>query len=296
MFRKIAIARRSFLREMEKGNAYACKWFAVRFYFRYLHNRLDRSKGRCSCEPLTIVVPAVEKDAQPLTHCLKAANQMMRHPLAAKLVIGPESAAIREIAAKAGWEFVLEDRFLPRPSTELKCRGWVLQQFIKFNAAFHVPTGNYLVLDADTVFLKPQTFFRSGKSILRYSDQYELLYNRSLELVFGNRRRFPVSFVTHHMVFNRDQVAGLLKVIEQRFKKRWWEAMLHEIDKGNLISFSEFEFYGNYIVSRPNWKRHYILEYWNGLDKSAGDLQGLLGGKNDRTSRINSISFHCHTQ
>lgn len=55
------------------------------------------------------------------------------------------------------------------------------------------------------------------RAVLRYADQYELRYNRSLELVFGTRRRFSGSFVTPHMLFQRPRVEGLLARIQARF-------------------------------------------------------------------------------
>ena len=185
---------------------------------------------------------------------------------------------------------------LPRPACELKCRGWVLQQFIKFHAAGRLPTEDYLVLDADTVFLRPQIFFRGERTVLRYSDQYELLYNRSLELILGHRRRFPVSFVTHHMLFNAGIVQQILRLIERRFERPWWQAIIEEVDKGHLISFSEFELYGNFALTQAGWRRRLALEYWAGLDRQADELSELSRICSVSSGRFNSVSFHSHTQ
>lgn len=299
MLNKVLIAAKSFRRESEKGFGYAANWFTRRLYYQYFHKRFNSTAPDSkfmAAEPLSIVVPAVDKDAVPLKHCLAAANQMIRHPVKAKWVVGPESEKLRALAQEAGWEFVHEDTLLPKPARELKCRGWVLQQFLKFNSAFHVPTDNYLVLDSDTVFLRPQVFCRAGRSILRYADQYELLYNPSLELIFGHNRRFPVSFVTHHMLFNKRVIKELLDMIEKRFKKEWWRAFLEEVDKGHLISFSEFELYGNYVMTQTRWKKQFALEYWHGLDSSSKDTEKLQSISESSQNRLNSVSFHFHTQ
>ena len=296
---KVSIAAQSFRRESEKGFGYAADWFLRRLYYQYCHKRLNSAAPDpefMATEPLSIIVPAVEKDATPLEHCLAAANRMIRHPVKAKWVVGPESAKLRTIAQEAGWEFVHEDTLLPKPARELKCRGWVLQQFLKFNGAFHVPTDDYLVLDSDTVFLRPQVFHLHGRSVLRYADQYELLYNPSLELIFGHNRRFPVSFVTHHMLFNKRVIKEILDMIEKRFQKTWWRAFLEEVDKGHLISFSEFELYGNYVMTQPGWRDQFVLEYWNGLDYSSKDMEKLQSIKESAQNRLNSVSFHFHTQ
>ena len=278
--------------------SYAAQWFLCRFYYRYLHDHLwQQARGSsASSHPISVVVPAITKDVKPLKLCLAAANQLIRQPIRARWVVGPESIELRIVAAEAGWDFVCEDRLLPRPASELNCRGWVLQQFVKFGAAFHVPTEDYLVLDADTVFVSPQEFVRGGKTVLRYSDQYELLYGRSLRMILGNDRRFPVSFVTHHMMFNRETVKEMLEMTERRFEKSWWLAFLEDVDRGHLISFSEFELYGNYVVNQPGWTDKYTLEYWHGLDRDAEDLPGLQIIKEECKRRVNTVSFHWHTQ
>lgn len=296
---RVTIALRSVRRESRNGVGYGLKWFVRRFYLRYIRSRLPLLPPAASADrerPLTIVVPAVEKDIPALGPCLEAAREMVGHRVTAWWVVAPESARLREVARATGWDFVPEDTILPRPAAELKCRGWILQQLIKLNASLRAPTDDYLVLDSDTVFLRPQSFFRGGRAVLRYSDQYELLYNRSLELVFGHQRRFPVSFVTHHMLLNRSIVQGLLALIERRFNRRWWEAIIREVDQGHPISFSEYELYGNYVVSQERWQREHVLEYWAGLDREAKDLPLLAEPGKAAIAAANSISFHWHTQ
>ena len=297
--KRAGIALRSFRRESQKGVGYATDWFARRFYLRFIHRRLPFLPSETKSDrerKITVVIPAAEKDAPVLNHCLQAMRKMIQHEVTAVWVVGPESPRIREITVSADYEFIHEDSILPRPAAELKCRGWVLQQMIKFNAALHVPTHDYLVLDSDTVFLRPQTFFRNGKFMIRYSDQYELLYNRSLELVFGHKHRFPVSFVTHHMLFNAALVKELLHLIEQRFGCPWWEAILTEVDKGHLVSFSEYDLYGHFVLSQPRWKKRFCLEYWHGLDRSSEELAELDALRRMAAGGLNTVSFHRHTQ
>lgn len=298
---RIRIALSSYFRESKNGWYYASAWFVRRFYYRYVRRYAPLSKHSTPVDQnreLTVVIPAAEKDAQVLKHCLESARKMIRHRLAGILVIAPESDLLRQITREAGETFILEDAFLPRKPSELNCRGWLLQQFIKLNAAFHVSTTDYLVLDADTVFLRPQTFFRSNKTILRYSDQYELLYNRSLQIIFGHTKRFPVSFVTHHMMLNVDMVKNLLDFIESRYRLPWYEYILTVIDRGHHhpISFSEYETYGNFIVSQPGWRKQFRVEYWYGENSCIDELPRLSEFQCRASQTVNTVSFHQHTQ
>jgi len=289
----------SFRRESKNGKAYAAGWFLRRFYYRFIKLHCDALVGfgpNGLNQPVTVVVPAIEKDLHILPHCLRSIREMLQGRLVEVWVVAPESLPLRNVAAVENCKFVPEDHILPRPAAELKCRGWVLQQFIKFNAGKFVTTPDYLVVDADTVFLRPQYFFKGNGTVLRYADQYELLYNRSLELVFGNSRRFPVSFVTHHMMFNAERMGKLLKFIEDRFGMRWWEAILKEMDQGHPISFSEYELYGHFILSQSDWKGRFYLEYWRGLDRDTSDLGLLAEIREEAAGRLNSVSFHRHTQ
>ena len=289
----------SFRREARHGYGYAIAWFVRRFYLRFVRPHLEPANwsGPAPADrPLTIVIPAVEKDAEVLGHCLQSVRQFVADPVAAVWVVAPESARLRALAAAAGALFVLEDTILPKPARVLKTRGWVLQQFIKFNACHHVATRDYLVLDADTVFLRPQRFLRGDKSLLRYSDQYELLYNRSLELIFGHGRRYPVSFVTHHQLFAVDRMKSLLALLEQRFHRPWWEAIQQEMDQGHPVSFSEYEMYGHFIMDQPESRGQVALEYWWGLDRDTTEVAQLDLLRLRVNPRINTVSFHQHTQ
>lgn len=296
---RLAIALQSIRRESANGNGYAIRWFFTRFHLRFVRKlfpSLPHPTDADRARPITVVIPAADKDADLLGHCLESIRSQMKQKVADIWVVAPESERIRALATRYQARFLHEDTLLPQPARELKTRGWILQQFIKLNAANHVETDDYLVLDSDTIFLRPQYFFRGGKSVLRYSDQYELLYNRSLELIFGHCRRFPVSFVTHHALFSRETMKQLLSNLEQRFNRPWWTAIQEEVDKCHLISFSEYELYGNFVVNRPNWRKQVVLEYWNGMDLNGTDAANLDEIRATVPPRCNSLSFHRHTQ
>lgn len=293
------VAIQSCRRESAQGYGYAAKWFARRLYYRYAGRWMVRSGEGTSADrqrELTVVVPACDKDVSVLAMCLRSARDMIRHRIAEIVVVAPESQQIREITASAGCRFVLEDLYLPRKVQDVKCRGWLLQQIIKFNAAFHVATPDYLVLDSDTVFLRPQTFFRNGKNILRYSDQYELLYDPSLKVILGHGKRFPVSFVAHHMVLNVAIVKALLQDLEKRFNRPWHDMIVNGLDHRALISFSEYELYGNFVCSNPELRKQHVLEYWYGKDSTAEYLSEADALARSLKDKYNSISFHRHTQ
>jgi hypothetical protein len=52
--------------------------------------------------------------------------------------------------------------------------GWYLQQLIKLYAGSVIKDilDNYLVIDADTFFFKPTTFFKNNKPLYNYGSEY----------------------------------------------------------------------------------------------------------------------------
>lgn len=98
------------------------------------------------------------------------------------------------------------------------------------------------------------------------------------------------------MLFNSALVKELLHLIEQRFGRPWWEAVLKEVDQGHPISFSEYELYGHFVLSQPHWKFFFCLEYWHGLDRHTEDLKYLKAVRQSSAASLNTVSFHWHTQ
>ena len=291
---------RTLSRESRYGAGYAAAWFFRRFYYRFVRPKVvrpDEPEAADFGRGLTVLVPAAEKDSDLLRLCLAGVREHLSRQNHEVWVVAPESEVLRKVCEEAGVKYVLEDTVLPVPARELRTRGWVVQQLIKMNACRHVPTEDYLVLDADTVFLRPQVFFRRGRTVLRYADQYELLYQRSLTMILGDRPRFPVSFVTHHMVLNKGIMEMLLRRIGERLEAEWWDGLVRVVDADSEspISFSEFDLYGNQVMNEPELRGRHALEYWGGRDAPNEDPEVVLGAGGG-AGAFNSISFHRHTQ
>jgi hypothetical protein len=293
--RRFATIYRSIRRESSNGLGYAGAWFCRRFYLRFVYSQF--SPPLCTPEdrehPLTVVVPAAEKDVQLLPLCLRGIRKNVLQRVEQILVVAPDSKAIRQIALEEGAAFVDENEVLPERTSCLQVRGWILQQFLKLNAADVVKTADYMVLDTDTILLRPQTFFSRGRTVLKFSDQYELLYNASLRALLGDSHRFPVSFVTHHMVMNCERVRQLHRMIEGGTGMPWHRVILSRVDHEKPVSLSEFELYGNFLSRLTGFKREFLLSYWHGQDFLRREYSATINEKlRSLETRFNSASFH----
>lgn len=125
--------------------------------------------------------------------------------------------------------------------------GWYFQQILKLGMAEKVETDYYLTVDADTVFLRKVTFFNENdKPLYDTSKAYHKPYFFFFKELLGFDARREFSFITHHMVFNKDIVLEM----RNRFlkKKIWYDRIVDCVDSPNSFSlFSEFETYGHYL-------------------------------------------------
>jgi len=128
--------------------------------------------------------------------------------------------------------------------------GWYLQQLIKLYAGSCIPDilQNYLVIDADTFFLKPTTFLQDGVAYLNSGYEYHAEY-------FDHMRRLHPSFIrymtcsgiTHHMLFNTEYVEEMRGIVEEYHKKPFWEVFLEQVNTSNNSGASEYEMYSNFM-------------------------------------------------
>ena len=146
--------------------------------------------------------------------------------------------------------------------------GWYLQQLLKFYSAFVIKDllPNYLVLDADTFFLKPTRFIIDGKPAYNWSDEYNQYYFDHLERLDLDTKgnTYKMSGITHHMMLNKDIITKLCNSIENKFKKNFYIVFIEELviwvkveetDKKDIYvrtfyneGASEYEIYFNVLL------------------------------------------------
>jgi hypothetical protein len=137
--------------------------------------------------------------------------------------------------------------------------GWYLQQLLKLYAG-KVITGildKYLVIDADTFFLKPTTFFLDGKCLYNYGTEYHIPYfehmkelSQDLTKQINNK-----SGICHHMIFETKYINELFDIIEKIHNDTFYNIFLKNVSPKHYeySGASEYEIYFNYILKyHPN--------------------------------------------
>ena len=250
-----------------------------------------------SGEPIDVLIPAAPKDLGTLPHAIDGVRRMVRHPIGAIYVVAPESPRIRAVCARKGCVFVDERRIEPIPKSRIRYgskrwnrSGWLYQQLLKLSGDRLVRHRHFLVLDADTVLIRPHRFRIGGKTVFYCRRWSQPEYFRTYRRLTGRRRKAKVSFVAHYMLFDRRKLARLKRMIEARHGKPWHRAILDSIDRTRNFGFSEYETYGN-LVYGHNPSAVKLLPALNlSLRRSASSLSEAEKRRYARKYR--SLSFH----
>ncbi len=168
----------------------------------------------------------------------------------------------REFVEKLGVGFIDEDEIVPgiRLSSFPEARwGWYFQQILKLGIADIIEPEYYLVIDADTIFLKPTSFFNDkGKPLYAtikasYPPAFEII-----EKLLGISGKYEESFIVHHTVFSKSIVQKLRKQLAG--KNLWYSCILD--CKANNIFFAENETYPYFLKTHyPNEMEIRPLKY-----------------------------------
>ncbi len=161
-------------------------------------------------------------------------------------------------------------QFMQHPKTRI---GWIYQQILKSYAIFVIPniSSNILIVDADTIFLKPVTFQdpKTGAGLYNPGTENHHVYFDHLKRVLpGFRKVFPeYSGISHHMLFQRSVMEALFADIRNAHNKEPWKVFCEQIDQKELFGSCmciEYELYFNYVFAHTDAVKIRHLK-WNNV-------------------------------
>jgi hypothetical protein len=238
-------------------------------------------------EPIDVVIPCAKKDRVTLDLALAGilSNSKNIHNI---FVISAE-----KMSDKAIW---IDEQLFPFTKKDIalqlfnndesKARkylehkyskiGWIYQQLLKFYAAFIIQniSKNILVLDADTIFLRPVEFQDdTGAALFNPATEYHAPYfEHAKRVISGFRRIFPYySGISHHMLFQKSILIALFHVITETHKTEPWIALIRSIASTEIFNscLSEYEIYFNFAFATTNQVKIRYLKWANISDLSS---------------------------
>lgn len=225
-------------------------------FLRYVHYVYLKIKHDPFCNlhipksniPIDVVIPVIEKDAQTLVLTIDSVRGNILQPITNIYLIAPESVLLRQIAHEKHCVFVLEDTVLPKFANNANRKGWIKQQYLKLNADTVGTCEHFLVIDADTILIRPQVFVISSKEILNILHDYWFKRKQMVKIALGFDKFHNVDFTSHHMLICKTKLRALKQHLQNVHGLPWQDAL----DGLNIPegSFSEYELYGNFVAQR----------------------------------------------
>jgi hypothetical protein len=216
-------------------------------------------------------IPFHVKDSRYLPYCIRSIRRHVR-PQVSRIVVmsaplPPASQRLLErlevswLPETQVWQDAGLDRWPSIRDATGDYSGWLLQQFLKWEARRYTAGERYLVVDADTIFLRRNDLLTETRSVLFERPGCYQPYLATYERLLGERPKQDRSFITHFQLFDRAVLEALLASIRARSGQRTWlEAVLAALGETGAANFSEYETYGHFaterhadrVVLRPN--------------------------------------------
>ena len=166
----------------------------------------------------------------------------------------------------------------------LPYKGWVLQQILKFSA--DQLSKKFVVLDCDTVLLKPHLFFDSEATVLRLSYEHSPHY-KAFEKSLGISSVGFFSYTCHMMPYKSDVLSLLKSQIKNVTGMDWIKHFCKfAIDHGMVLN--EQDLYAKFLISE-----NFPVIYRPWFNKTVPSQPGVTYQTLKKSfSRRNSVSLH----
>ncbi|BAU26331.1 hypothetical protein DFP93_11040 [Aneurinibacillus soli] len=246
---------------------------------------------------IDVLIPVIEKDLKVLPFVIDGVRKNVKHPIENILIVAPPSEKIKKLCRQKRCKFINENSVLPITKKDIKYRtnkwdrsGWLFQQLLKLSGDSLCSQKFYLVIDADTVLIRPHRFRQNQKTVFYCRNWSRAEYFRTYKKLMGKRATAPTYFVAHYMLFEKSKVKKLKRTIAAKHNTSWYSAIIRSINKSKQITFSEFETYGNFIYA--NYPGQFVIKKTlnRSLQRNVTNLTRL------NTSRLakkyRSISLH----
>jgi hypothetical protein len=219
-------------------------------------------------EKIDVVIPCARKDIPTLEMCIKSIRRYGKDVRRIIVVSDEQFSSSAEWFDEKCFPFTREDLALAIFGNEEEARqfievsraniNWIYQQFLKLYAAFVIPniSSNVLILDSDTVFLRPVSFLHEKRyAFFNPGTEYHLPYFAFMHRAIpGLSRVFSEhSGISHHMLFQKEILEDLFATIKAvHGDDVIWKSLCRSIDVTSLYNscMSEYELYFNFAFSR----------------------------------------------
>jgi hypothetical protein len=260
-----------------------------------------------SNEPIDVIIPCAKKDVPTLELCIKGIRDNGKN-IRKIIVISSE-----RLTNNADW---FDENKFPFSNEDIANEiygnnenmkksfittraGWLLQQFLKLYSVYVIPgiSENILVLDADTIFLKPVEFQNNdNEPLFAYGKENHTAYFETAKILlpYFSKVYKEYSGIAHHMLFQKSILEYLFNEIQKYNNEEPWKAICHAISKrisnrGFFAEFSEYELYFNFVFLTTNQGHIRILKHYD-----ISSLNQIPSYQKDNYSYVSAHTWRRH--
>jgi len=247
---------------------------------------------------IDIFMPSLEKDSKVLDVCLDHVRKYIKHPIGNIYIVAPNSAKnVKKIANKYGCILIDEENVLPIRKNAINYfhngenrGGWVFKMLLNLYADQTCKESNFLILDADTVFIRPTIFVYKGRPIFNESPLFHKPYFDTNQKLFKLKHPTSLSYITHYQLFQADVLKKLRKDIEKYAGMPWYEAIIDSLDTNEGSTFADYEIYADYYIHRL--KKPAIINYWVVKDSGINGYNEFLSLEKKLSKKYGAVALH----
>lgn len=247
-------------------------------------------------EAIDVVIPIIKKDLNILPLCLEGVHHCVSNEIKNIYIVAPKEPEILEFCRQENIVFVEESSVLGLTPKQINLviresdgslinrSGWLFQQLLKLSGRIGT-CENYLCIDSDHVLVRPHTFIAAdSKPVFYMSSELHRPYYDNIQILTGWKNLNALSFVAHKMVFNKQQIADLHRLLERKSGKDWITTIIESYDRTQGAGFSEFELYGNFVKEK-------YLRPWKQLALSYSKKKSYEELVRSYSPKYNSVTF-----
>jgi hypothetical protein len=136
----------------------------------------------------------------------------------------------------------------------------VIQQIIKLNADKFVEKDHYLVVDADTILLRPLIFERKKSYLINVHWDCSACRKKYVAKILHNKKAYRYDFLAHNMLFSKKILQDLKQHITDIHQDSWDKVLLKLFNEDKYMCkyFSEYELYATYLTEFSNEKYRFV--------------------------------------
>lgn len=248
---------------------------------------------------IDLVIPTVSKDFDLLQEVLKAAKKNIVQPINKIFIVSRKDLTIEKFCSDNGYVFVDELSVLGYGKDAITYmvgnvnrNGWMFQQLLKLSGEKFVEMENYFVVDSDTILIRPHSLIENGAWTFFQNEEWNQPYFDSFKTLLGYDAPTTLSYTSHMMIFNTDNLRRMKKELEEKHGISWDKAYVSTASPTEPSCISDYDTYANWVLYNLPGKVKNRVFYNKGLSRDYFASWEELAKKYGR--KYNSLSFHSY--